>query len=313
MMKKDSLKTLISAAVIVIGFAAIFGIGNYLEKTRPELPASYEDEDLSLQGARLKGFALGFEGLIADWYWMKSLQYVGEKILKNPSAKIDINDLTSLNPRLLYPYLDNATTLDPHFLAAYSYGAVVLPAINKEQAIKLAQKGIENNPDVPILYHYLGYIYWKSKDYEKASEIYDKGAALKDSPPFLKFMAANMKADGGSRATARAIYTQMYNEAEDPQIKEAARLRLMTTDALDELDVINPALKNFRQKNGRCISNWSELIPILQNLILPNDLEFHADKANNILDPTGAPYSLDKEKCEANVDYSKSALREIQE
>lgn len=311
-MKTATLKTLISVFVIAFGFAAIFGIGNYLDTVRPELPEGYADEDLSLQGARLKGYALGFEGLIADWYWMKSLQYVGDKILENPDAKVSLDDLNALNPRLLYPYLDNATTLDPHFLAAYSYGAVVLPAIDNEQAIRFAEKGIENNPDVPLLYHYLGYIYWKSKDYAKAAEIYDKGAALANAPPFMKLMAANMRSDGGSRSTARAIYTQMYNEAEDEQMKSAAKMRLMTNDALDEQDAIRAALKSFQQKNGRCINNWSELLPSLRNVKLPDGLEFHLDDKNNVVDPTGAPYLLEKEACGVKIDYAKSDLTEIE-
>ena len=311
-MKKDSFKISICIAVIVFGFAAIFGVGNYLEKARPELPEGYEDQDLALQGSRLKGYALGFEGLIADFYWMKSLQYVGEKFLKNPDAKITLDDLNALNPRLLYPYLDNATTLDPQFVAAYSYGSLVLPAINKEQAIKLSEKGIANNPNVPILYHYLGYIYWKSKDYEKAAEIYEQGAALNNAPPFMKLMAANMRADGGSRSTARAIYTQMYNEADDEQMKAAAKLRLMANDSLEELDAIRPVLKSFQQKNGRCAQNWSELLPLLRNVKLPDNLEFRLDNANNVVDPTGAPYLLDKENCDAKVDYSKSDLIPIE-
>lgn len=312
-MKKDASKTLIPVAVIIFGFAAIFGVGNYLDKARPELPTGYEDQDLALQGARLKGYALGFEGLIADWYWMNSLQYIGNKILKNPDAKISLDNLTALNPKLLYPYLDNATTLDPQFIAAYSYGAIVLPAIDKQQAIKLAEKGIANNADVPILYHYLGYIYWKSKDYEKASEIYGRGAALQNAPPFMKLMAANMKSDGGSRSTARAIYTQMYNEADDEQIKHSAKMRLLMNDSLDEQDAIRAALKTFQQRTGRCANNWSELIPLLKNVKLPDDLEFHLDNANNVVDPTGAPYLIDKENCDVKIDYLKSEFIPIQE
>ena len=312
-MKNSALKTLISALVIVFGFAGVFVTGNYLEKARPALPAGFEDQDLALQGARLKGYALGFEGLIADFYWMKSLQYVGEKILKNPQANVTLDNLTALNPRLLYPYLDNATTLDPHFIAAYSYGSLVLPAIDKQQAIMLAQKGIENNPDEFSLYHYLGYIYWKSKDYEKAAEIYNRGATVKNAPPFMKLMAANMKSDGGTRSTARAIYTQMYNESTDEQVKTAAKLRLETNDSLDEQDAIRAALKNFQQKNGRCVNNWSEILPLLKNVKLPDGLEFHLDQSNNIVDPTGVPYLLDKQNCDVKVDYAKSNLIPFQD
>jgi len=300
-MKKNSVTTLISFIVIICGFAAIFGIGSYLEKIRPALPAGYEDEDLSLQGARLKGYSFGFEGLIADWYWMKSLQYVGDKILKNPSANVSIEDLTALNPRLLYPYLDNATTLDPQFMTAYYYGAVVLPSINKEQAIMLVQKGIANNPDNWRLYQQLGYIYWKLNDYEKAAEVYSQGAAINGAAPFMKMMAANMKADGGSRQTARAIYTQMIAEAEDSQTKKAIETRLMSLDSLEERDAIRAALKDFQQKSGRCAQNWNEIIPLLKNVKLPDGLEFHLDRANNLVDPSNTPYVLNKEKCEVEL------------
>lgn len=312
-MNKESLKTLISIAVIIAGFAAVFGLGSFLEKAHPELPAGYEDQDLALQGAKLKGYALGSEGLIADWYWMKSLQYVGDKILKNPDLQISVDNLNPLNPRLLYPYLDNATTLDPKFVAAYSYGAIVLPAIDKEQAISFVQKGIENNPNEPVLYHYLGYIYWKSKDYEKAAEIYDKGATLKDAPPFMKLMAANMRSDGGSRSTARAVYREMYNAADDPQVKSAIRQRLMTNDALDETDAITAVLKVFQQKNGRCTSNWNELLPLLKNVTLPDGLEFRLDRSNRVVDPTNAPYAIDQTTCEAKIDFTQTDIIPIQQ
>ncbi len=58
----------------------MFLFEQFSRKTSPVLPENYADEDLTLQGAKLKGFSLGFEGLIADWYWMKSLQYLGDKV-----------------------------------------------------------------------------------------------------------------------------------------------------------------------------------------------------------------------------------------
>ncbi len=80
-MKSGSNKNFIALAVIILGFAAIIGLSNFLEKTKPPLPEGYVDLDLAMQVVKLKGFSLGFEGLIADWYWMQSLQYIGNKFL----------------------------------------------------------------------------------------------------------------------------------------------------------------------------------------------------------------------------------------
>ena len=309
-MKSNSAKQIFFApAVIILGFAGVFFLSGFLERARPALPENYADEDLALQGARLKGYALGFEGLIADWYWMKSLQYVGDKIL-NSKEPISLDNLNALNPRLLYPYLDNATTLDPHFIEAFSYGAIVLPAIDEEKAIKIAEKGIENNPNEWRLYHHLGYIYWRLKNYEKAAEVYARGAEIQNSPPFMRIMAAQMKKEGGSRETARAIYRQMFEQTNDSQVKETASLRLLELDSLDEREAIQNALNDFQAKNNRCPNHWREILPLLKTVKLPNGNDFRLDKSNNLLDPTNAAYLLKNQngKCEIGLDLAQTKI-----
>ena len=117
---RDSLlqRIILPAVIIIVGFAAVFSFSGYITNIRPQLPEGYADSDLSVQGSRLKGFAFGMEGLLADFYFMRSLQYIGKKILDSKSEDINIDDLTSLNPRLLHPLLDTATDLDPHFISA---------------------------------------------------------------------------------------------------------------------------------------------------------------------------------------------------
>lgn len=296
-----------SIALLVFGFAAIFALSVFLERHRLPLPAGYEDEDLSVQGANLKGYALGFEGLLADWYWMKSLQYIGNKFLES-RENISLENLTPLNPRLLYPYLDNATTLDPKFTGVYEYGAVVLPAIDKEQAIKLTEKGIRSNPNNWRLYQYLGFIYWKLENYPKAAETYEQGAKISGAPPFMRQMAAKMNTDGGSRATARAIYRQMFEESEDQQAKENAALRLQHLDSLDEQEVIQKVLNDFKQKNNRCANNWREILSLLQSAKLPNGADFRVDNQANLVDPSGAPYVLDKQECRVRLDAAQTKI-----
>lgn len=298
------------AAILVAGFLSVYALSDRLAESKPVLPDSYIDEDLSLQGERLKGFAFGFEGLIADWYWMRSLQYIGNKFIKASDQTISLDDLRPLNPRLLYPLLDNASTLDPQFLTVYAYGATVLPAIDAEEAIAIAKKGIENNPDEWRLYHYLGFIYWRLERYAEAAEIYEKGSKVQGAAPFMTLMAARMKGDAGSLDTARAIYRQVYEEAKDSQSKENARLRLLQMDFFEERTVIRQALEEFKGSNGRCPTMWKEITPLLASKGLPDGREFRADSDGNLVDPSDAPYLLveTEGRCDVSLDREKTKI-----
>lgn len=292
--------------VIACGFFATTTLDGHLKKVRPELPAEYIDADPTLDIAKMCGFTLGLDGLIADWYWMRSLQYLGGKI-SNKEGFINIEDLREFNLRLLYPYLNSATTLDPQFMAAYSFGAIVLPAIDAEQAIAIAKKGIANNPTEWQLYQHLGYIYWKLKRYDEAANTYEQGSLVVGSPPFMQMMSAAMKTEGGSRNNARTIYKQMI-ESSDENIQNTAKLRLQQIAALDEIEAINDTLVKFKDTNGRCVSSLTEIYAQLMKVKLPDGKDFRINSANQLVDPTDAPYFFDASNCSVQLDRKKTSI-----
>ena len=287
---------MLAFSVVIAALLLASILSSRLDTARPPLPPDYSDSDLALQGKHLKGYLLGAEGLVADWYWIQSLQYLGGKIVASTDETINVENLTSLNPRLLYPYLDNATDLDPHFNAAYSFGAILLPAIDPEQAIALTKKGIQNNPENWRLYQYLGYIYWRNKDYEAAAETYEAGSKIAGAPPFMRQMAAAMLTRGGSRAVARAMYEQMLVEAEDEQSKRNAQLRLMELDSLEETEAVNSILASVKEESGSCPARLSAVFPRLRPVNLANG-DFRVDGSGNLVDPGGTAYDYDPVKC----------------
>lgn len=292
--------------VLILGFGAVFAASRFLEKNKPASDESFGDEDLYFSSRQLKLVGADFRGLIADWYWINTLQYMGNKILKHP-GELNINDLRPLNPRLLYPMLDTASTLDPQFMTVYSYGAAVLPAIDNRQAIKLLDKGVAANPDNWRLYHNLGYIYWQLKDYPKAAQIYAEGAGKEGAPVWMKQMSANMQAQGGSRDFARQVYRQMFETAEDEQTKIFAELRLAQTISLDERDAIGAVLQNFTQKNHRCINSWAEVSRELRLVRLPDKTPLSFDATGAPVDPTDVPYVIVSESGQCGVKLSKDS------
>ncbi len=306
-MAASKLKTIfLPLALLACGFAATTTLDGHLGRLRPELPTAYLDADPTLDAAKFHGFALGMDGLVADWYWMRSLQYLGGKIATK-EGNINVDDLREFDLRLLYPYLNSATDLDPQFMAAYSFGAIVLPAIDPEKAIAIAKKGIANNPAQWRLYQQLGYIYWRLKRYDEAAETYEQGSRFEGAPQFMQMMSAAMKTEGGSRNNARAIYRQMLESA-DENIQNIAKLRLKQIDALDEIEAINTTLAEFKNTNGRCSNSLSEIHNLLAKVSLSDGHDFRMNNANQLVDPTDAPYLFDGNACSVGLDPKKTGI-----
>src|SRR5690349_5343564 len=279
----DRTKTATLALVIAIGMIATFGLARFVDARRPPVDVTANDDSLYLNAKTAKRISLGFNGLAADWYWMRSLQYVGRKILEQ-NGDVALDDLSQLDLKLLAPLLENATTLDPEFLDPYEYAAVVLPAIDVQEAIRITRKGIEANPNAWRLYQHLGYIYWQQHDYATAAEVYGRGAAVPGVPPWMQAMKARMAAEGGSRDTAREIYTRMFEQSADDKVKDMAHKRLMQLDSLDQRDELRKLVVAYQTRTGRCPANWREI-----------------NFPGAPLDPSGAPYVLEPGKCQVEL------------
>lgn len=282
-------------AVVVAGLACAFVLTNWLDARRPARDqfASYEENYVSPETARR--MSLGFNGIAADWYWVRSLQYVGRKALAAGSG-FSLDNLGALDIRNLGPMLEHATTLDPQFLAAYEFGAVVLPSIDQAAAVRLLEKGVRENPSEWRLYHNLGYIHWQAGRYREAGEAYAEGARVAGAPAWMHAIAAQMEANGGSRATAREMYQRLYEESSDEQVKSLAASRYMQLVSLDERDAIRRSLEEFRARTSRCPATWREAAPLLRALKLK------LDSSGTPLDPTGVPYVLDAAACDVKLD-----------
>jgi tetratricopeptide (TPR) repeat protein len=259
-------------------------------------------EELYLSPQAARRLALGFNGLAADWYWLRALQYVGRKATAHRGS-LQIDDLGPLQLRALSPLLEQATTLDPQFIAAYEYGAVVLPAVDDEAAVRLVEKGIRENPRAWRLHSNLGYIHWQRGRFGEAAEAYAAGARTEGAPRWMGAMAALMSTKGGSRETARAIYDVMLRNSDDGQMRALALRRLVQLQSLDERDALRRLLSAHRERTGRCAADWRELGPLLRASRL------NLDASGSPHDPTGVPYKLVPDRCDAELGERSEVIR----
>jgi tetratricopeptide (TPR) repeat protein len=223
----------------------------------------------------VKRLSLGYSGLLADVYWTRVVQYFGSK--HKAKAK---------QYQILQPLLEMTTSLDPKLLPAYQFGSVFLAqkppegAGDPQAAARLVEKGIRENPQSWRLYYDLGYIYWlELKDPSQAADAFERGANVAGAMPWMRVMAAALKAHAGETETATYMWTNILHSTDDPQLKANAinRLRCLRIDA--EVKLLQDRADEFARRNGRAASGWQELISAGLMRRVP-------------LEPDGSPYQF---------------------
>lgn len=282
--------------MILVGLVSVVFLSRWIDSHRPPVEANVEESRLYVSAAAANRMSLSFKGLMADWYWMRALQYVGRKVIAT-NESVQLDNMTQLDLKLLAPLLEATTELDPQFMEPYQYAAVVLPSVDVNEAIRIIKKGISSNPSTWSLYHHLGYIYWQQKNFAAAADAYTRGSQLPGAPAWMHVMKARMADEGGSRETARELYRRMYEDAGDQQIKDMARKRLMQLDSFDERDRLRQLMAAYKANTGRCPSAWRDMQPALRAV------RARVDDSGAPLDPAGTAYILIKDKCEVELDW----------
>ena len=203
----------------------------------------------------LKKLSLGYDGLLADIYWTRAVQYFGSKHHEG-AQRYD----------LLAPLLEITAALDPHLLVAYEYGANFLapPPPNggglPERAIQLEEFGIRNNPNEWRLYYNDGFIhYMELKDYAGAAEAFARGAKVPNAHPFLAIMAAKMAEHAGDLQMARLMWSTTYEGSKDSSVRANAAAHLRALQVDEDVTNLEAAIGRYRQMNGRLRSSFSDL------------------------------------------------------
>jgi hypothetical protein len=258
-------------AAIPVLFLAVASLQTRID-AQTQTIAQQREELLLRSGPMLKKLSLGYDSLLADIYWTRAVQYYGNGV-GNPSEKFD----------LLWPLLDITTTLDPKLIIAYRFGSIFLsePAAGANRAdlaVELVKRGVAANPEDWHLDSDLGFLYyWYLKDYEKASAAYLEASKKPDAPVLMKMMAAEVAAKGDSFSTSRAIWIEIFDTAQNSDVKKNAFQHLQSLQAQQDLLALDKYAEDYRKRNGRYPATAREL--------------YESGILSGVpLDPAGIPY-----------------------
>jgi tetratricopeptide (TPR) repeat protein len=252
-MKQRRTTSVIASACLLLSLVASVALLRHTDQLRPQ---STLDEVLYVSSPKvLKRASLGYDGLLADIYWTRAVQYFGFR---------HHNQATSFN--LLAPLLEITTQLDPHLVVAYEFGANFLAppppsgAGQPDRAIRLMEFGIRNNPDNWKLYYDLGFVYYMNlQDYKNASEAFDRGSRVPNAHPFLRLLAAQMAEHAGDFNTARMMWSATYQNNQDQLIRQNAMEHLRALRVDEDVMNLQQGVTRFGERTGRLPASAAEL------------------------------------------------------
>jgi len=243
-------------------------------------------------GEHVRRLSPGLEDLMADIYWLRTVQYFGSQRVFAAEKNYD----------LIQPLIDITTTLDPRFELAYRYGAVFLAephpngAGQPREAVKLLERGGRANPTSWRIQQDLGFFHYFFLDEpQEAARILVEASKLPGAPIWLRTSAADFLQTGGERDTARRVWQHLFEES-DGRMRDNALFNLRRLDALDAVDAHQQAVEAFRGRHGRLPESLTERD--LGGLLRAP-----------LKDPTGVPFEYDKGKGVVSIARSSSLWR----
>ena len=222
-------------------------------------------------GRYLKAASLGFDTILADTLYLWSIQYYSNYRIEDRYRYIE------------HIYRDIITELDPHYLDAYLTGGLIMVAEARqpETALRLLDKGIENNPAEWILAFEAGFVCYNDlHDYGRAATYFEKALAAPDVHPIVRRFYAEMYDRAGDKRTSLREWQAIWDSAKDDYIRTVAWNHVHDLEVDVELTDLRQGVEAYRAREGR---NPARLADLVRAGIL----------AEVPLDPEGQPYDYD--------------------
>jgi len=200
-------------------------------------------------GRMMKRLVLGYDEMAADLVWLRMIQYYGQH--KQSDRRYDY----------LGHIVDVLTDLDPRFIHAYTFGALLLTddAKDPSRGLGILKKGAEYNPmdwRLPFMSGFIHYVFLG--DYDGAARYFVRSSSLPDAPDFAGRFAAYVYGRKGDSDVSLELWSNLYHRSENEYEKLAA-LRYIKRIHTERLDLL---VRRFEDMYGRYPLDLTELVKV---------------------------------------------------
>lgn len=269
--------------VLVAGWAS-HGASHWLEARRIEQVADGSVGALP-DGNAVRVLSLGFERVVADLFWIRTVYYVGDdyaSAAKWPAAERLANLVTDT---------------DPHFDSAYVIMSSVLNGLRHEPdaAIRLLEKGAAISSYWRI-HFLLGFQYFMEKqDYTRGAECLQRAIDL-GGPKYLQFLVSRLYTSAGDPTTAMQFIALRIKNEETPQVRADLEKRYSDIWINRDLGVIDTAIAKYRETKRAAPKDVWALVSAGLLPSLPRD-------------PKGGGYFISNGKAATDLGYEELKLK----
>lgn len=166
------------------------------------------------RAAGLRAASLGFHAAAADWLWLRTTQYYG-------AYRRGEHDL-----RYFDGLVDAVTSLDPRFVEAYDFYALVLclDAQEFDRAIDTLKRGLLANPDdwrLPFKIGFINYVFLRQ--YEVAATWFEEAAACPGASDFCRRFAAFARRRAGDWQGSLILWEELRRTTDSADMRDLAQ------------------------------------------------------------------------------------------
>ena len=255
---------------LLSGIVVFFGVAVYLQNDLAvegfTQGGAYRGSLYLPEPEYVQRLAVGYDHFLADFLWLRSIQAFGAYF--DTLAEVD----------QVITFYDVITDLDPHFIAPYVFGNMVIgeEAGDFEGAYALLDKGIEHNPDTYILAYEAAFIaLWLEEDGERARKYVRLAVAAPDCPEHVKgwenyidrkmgrFLAAYEKNfidyckyyNRGNADFSSIYYRRLRFTLEDWYVAE---LRTKAIEYREDHGGVNPSIEQLNEAGAFRDAEWPD-------------------------------------------------------
>jgi tetratricopeptide (TPR) repeat protein len=211
------LSTTISAVFVAASLAAIGVTHAKLNDAMERSVGPLLEPSLVPTAQSVRLVSLGFDQVIADYYWLAFIGYIGD----TEKRKVDKYELAD-------DYLELITDLDPQFVQAYWFTTFTVSGDqrNPSRAAEILDSGIRANPNnwyLPFIAGINQYLYAHNE--LSAAKYYRMASKYPDAPGWLERQANILETKTPRLIKEAYSWLNIYNSAEEERVREHAKER----------------------------------------------------------------------------------------